>query len=97
MVMGEALLLRGHAPALCDAHGLARQQPGKVLFDDATNVAVAGDIKPGDKVIIEGQLRVDPGGAVNVVGAPPPVTVNLGLPGLQGEDQPNGATGTAPQ
>jgi multidrug efflux system membrane fusion protein len=78
-------------------NGRARQQPVKVLFDDATNVAVQGDVKPGDKLIIEGQLRVDPGGAVNVVGAPPPVTVNLGLPGLQGEDQPNGATGAAPQ
>ena len=78
-------------------NGRARQQPVKVLFDDATNVAVQGDVKPGDKLIIEGQLRVDPGGAVNVVGAPPPVTVNLGLPGLQGEDQPAGAAGAAPQ
>ena len=79
------------------ANGRARQQPVKVLFDDATNVAVSGGVNPGDKVIIEGQLRVDPGGAVNVVGAPPPVSVNLGLPGLQGEDQPNGAPGAAPR
>ena len=78
-------------------NGKARQQPVKVLFDDATNVAVRGDVKPGDKVIIEGQLRVDPDGAVNVVGAPPPISVNLGLPGLQGGDQPNGTTGAAPQ
>ena len=78
-------------------NGRARQQPVKVLFDDATNVAVQGDVEPGDKLIVEGQLRVDPGGAVNVVGAPPPVTVNLGLPGLEGGDQPAGAAGAAPQ
>ena len=78
-------------------NGRARQQPVKVLFDDATNVAVQGNVKPGDKVIVEGQLRVGPDGPVNVVGAPPPVTVNLGLPGLDGGDQPNGATAAAPQ
>ena len=72
-------------------NGRALQRPVKVLFDDATSVAVAGDVKPGDKLIVEGQLRVDPGSAVNVVGAPPPVSVNLGLPGLQGEDQPGSA------
>ena len=77
--------------------GRARQQPVKVLFDDATNVAVEGGVEPGDKLIIEGQLRVDPGGAVNVLGAPPPVSVNLGLPGLDGGNQPNSATGAAPQ
>jgi multidrug efflux system membrane fusion protein len=75
-------------------NGRARQVPVKVLFDDAANIAVQGNIKPGDKVITEGQLRVDPGGAVNVVGAPPAVSVDLGLPGLQGGDQPAAA---APQ
>ncbi len=75
--------------------GKARQQPVKVVFDDAKNVAIEGDVKPGDTVIVEGQLRVDPGGRVTVVGAPPPISVNLGLPGLQGGDQPNGDAGTA--
>jgi multidrug efflux pump subunit AcrA (membrane-fusion protein) len=69
-------------------NGRARQVPVRVLFDDAKNEAIAGNVKPGDKVIVEGQLRVDPGGAVNVLGAPPPVTVNLGLPGIDGADQP---------
>ena len=50
------------------ADGKARQQNVKVLFDDAKNVAIEGDIKPGDHVIVEGQLRVDPSGAVNVLG-----------------------------
>jgi RND family efflux transporter MFP subunit len=47
----------------------ARQLSVKVLFDDAKNVAIEGDVKPGDQVIVEGQLRVDPSGAVNVLGA----------------------------
>ena len=78
-------------------NGRARQVPVNVRFDDAKNVAIEGNVKPGDKVIAEGQLRVDPGGAVNVLGAPPPVSVDLGLPGLQGGDQPNGTSGGEPR
>ena len=48
------------------AGGKAIQHAIKVLFDDTKFVAVSGDIKVGDQVIIEGQLRVVPGGAVNV-------------------------------
>src|SRR5207253_11111698 len=59
-------------------NGRPRQVPVNVRFDDAKNVAIEGNVKPGDKVIAEGQLRVDPGGAVNVLGAPPPVSVDLG-------------------
>jgi len=51
------------------ADGKARQQSVKVLFDDSKNVAIEGDVKPGDQVIVEGQLRVDPSGAVNVLGS----------------------------
>ena len=69
--------------------------PVKVLFDDANSVAVQGNVKPGDRVITEGQLRVDPGGAVEVQSAAPPISVNLGLPGLQGGDEPNGGNGAA--
>ena len=47
--------------------GRAQQHNVKVLFDDGTNVAVQGDVKAGDQVIKEGQLRVLPGGAVNVL------------------------------
>ncbi|HWY60548.1 MAG TPA: efflux RND transporter periplasmic adaptor subunit [Rhizomicrobium sp.] len=46
----------------------AVSHPVKILFDDTVNVAVQGDIKPGDTVIIEGQLRVDAGGPVRVIG-----------------------------
>ena len=40
-----------------------------VLFDDGTNAAVTGKLKPGDDVIIEGQLRVVPDGKVHVLAA----------------------------
>ena len=40
----------------------------KILFDDTKNVAVAGDLKPGQQVITEGQLRVDANGSVRVIG-----------------------------
>jgi multidrug efflux system membrane fusion protein len=52
------------------ADGKARQRNVKVVFDDATDVAVEGDIKPGDQVIVEGQLRVQPNGAVSVLAQP---------------------------
>lgn len=51
------------------AGGKAVQHNVKVLFDDGKAMAVNGDVKPGDQVIIEGQLRVVPGGAVNVLQA----------------------------
>lgn len=48
------------------AGDMAQQHNVKVLFDDAANVAVESDVKPGDKVITEGQLRDQPGAAVSV-------------------------------
>jgi multidrug efflux system membrane fusion protein len=50
------------------ANNKARQQPVNVLFDDGKYAAVDGEVKPGDQIIVEGQLRVDPSGAVNIVG-----------------------------
>jgi multidrug efflux system membrane fusion protein len=49
--------------------GKAVSHPVKILFDDTVNVAVDGDIAPGDQVITEGQLRVEPNAAVRVLGA----------------------------
>ena len=49
----------------------------KVLNDDGVNDAIQGDVKPGDKVVTDGQLRVTPGQPVRVMkgggksGAPP--------------------------
>ncbi|MGC9953006.1 MAG: efflux RND transporter periplasmic adaptor subunit [Rhizomicrobium sp.] len=49
--------------------GEAAMRPVNVLFDDGTSMAVSGRIKPGDKVITDGQLRVVPGAKVNIVQA----------------------------
>jgi multidrug efflux system membrane fusion protein len=45
----------------------AEQIPVTVLFDDTKNVAVQGEVTPGDDVVVDGQLQVVPGGAVEVV------------------------------
>ncbi|HKY17558.1 MAG TPA: efflux RND transporter periplasmic adaptor subunit [Rhizomicrobium sp.] len=49
-------------------NGTAQQVPVRVLFDDTVNDAVQGDLKAGDRVITDGQLRVIPGAKVNVTG-----------------------------
>ena len=49
--------------------GTAQQVPVKVLFDDGVMEAVSGNLKKGDQVIVEGQLRVIPGAKVSVTGA----------------------------
>jgi len=51
------------------ADGTAQQVPVKVLFDDGVNDAISGNVKVGDKVITEGQLRVLPGGKVTISGS----------------------------
>jgi multidrug efflux system membrane fusion protein len=44
-----------------------RAQPRnvRVLFDDGADMAIDGDVRPGELVIVEGQLRVVPGAAVS--------------------------------
>ena len=49
--------------------GEAAMRPVNVLFDDGTSMAVSGRVKPGDKVITDGQLRVVPGAKVAIVQA----------------------------
>ena len=39
----------------------------KVLYDDGVNAAIQGPVKPADRVIVEGQLRVIPGKPVQVL------------------------------
>lgn len=38
----------------------------KILNDDGVNDAIAGDVKPGDMVVVEGQLRIVPGSKVQI-------------------------------
>jgi membrane fusion protein, multidrug efflux system len=46
--------------------GIAQMRPVTVIYDDGTDMAVKGQIKPGDKVITDGQLRVLPGKPVKI-------------------------------
>jgi multidrug efflux system membrane fusion protein len=53
-----------------DKNGNAELVPVKVLFDAGTTIAVSGNLKPGEEVITDGQLRVVPGKSVSVVQPP---------------------------
>ena len=46
--------------------GVVQQRPVKVLFDDGVHDAVQGTLAKGEMVIIDGQLRVLPGGKATV-------------------------------
>ena len=48
------------------ADNRATQREVKVLFDDGTDNAIEGDVQPGERVIVDGQLRVIPGAEVFV-------------------------------
>jgi membrane fusion protein, multidrug efflux system len=56
-------------------------RPVTVLYDDGTIAAIKGNAKPGDHVIVEGQLRVVPGGRVTVVKTPAPPVAGAADPG----------------
>ncbi|HWF65632.1 MAG TPA: efflux RND transporter periplasmic adaptor subunit [Rhizomicrobium sp.] len=47
--------------------GAAVEVPVGVLTDDGANAAVTGALVPGESVVVEGQLRVVPGGDVHVI------------------------------
>lgn len=58
-----------------DAQDRARMRAVNVLYDDGVNATIAGAVKAGDRVIVEGQLRVIPGKSVQVMkSAPHPST-----------------------
>jgi multidrug efflux pump subunit AcrA (membrane-fusion protein) len=58
------------------ADNRAAMRPVKVLYDDGVNATVEGAVKPADRVIVEGQLRVIPNKPVQVLRSaayrPPP-------------------------
>ena len=47
--------------------GKAEMHEVKVLYDGGSEVAIQSDVKPGDIVITDGQLRVLPGKPVDVL------------------------------
>ena len=46
----------------------AAEHPVKMLFDDGSFAAISSDLHEGDRVIVNGQLRVLPGGKVSIGG-----------------------------
>ncbi len=49
---------------------VAKVQPVKIAFDNGVQAAVTGNVAKGDRVIVDGQLRVLPNGKVQVSRAP---------------------------
>jgi multidrug efflux system membrane fusion protein len=56
--------------------------PVKLLFDDGSFDAITGEVKPGDTLVTEGQLRLVPGATVSISNAPSPQRQIL-APGAQ--------------
>jgi multidrug efflux system membrane fusion protein len=50
--------------------GRAVEEPVSILTDDGTSAAVSGALTAGEPVVVEGQLRVVPGGDVRVISSP---------------------------
>jgi multidrug efflux system membrane fusion protein len=46
------------------------EKPVSVLFDNDKDMAVTGDLIPGEEVVVDGQMRLVPGATVLVEGAP---------------------------
>jgi multidrug efflux system membrane fusion protein len=59
--------------------GRAVEVPVKVLSDDGTHAAISGALGAGDTVVVEGQLRVVPGGDVHVIFGAPARPAQIGL------------------
>lgn len=72
------------------AGGHAVQRSVAILFDDTQSIAIRGNVKPGDVVIIEGQLRVIPGGEVHIL---PPSNMSQSVSGAS-PDTMGGSTVT---
>lgn len=51
-------------------NGVATVVPVKIVADDGTMAAISGAIRPGDLVIVDGQLKVAPGKPVSIVRPP---------------------------
>jgi multidrug efflux system membrane fusion protein len=65
-----------------DAKSKAQLKPVTTLYDDGNQTAIKGDVKPGDKVVTEGQLRLVQGTAVSI---------KKSLPGGAQQQAPAGA------
>lgn len=55
-----------------DNRKVAGMRPVRLLYDDGTNDVVEGNVRAGEQVVVEGQLRVVPGKPVQVIGTVKP-------------------------
>lgn len=93
MVPRDALNYGPNGPYLfIVVDGRAVMRPVTIVFDDGTNVAIAGNLKAGDAVIVEGQLSVVPGEPVEAL-PPGHVRVSPGDRNLSPQYGPNGPDG----
>ena len=77
-----------------DGENKAEMHPVKVLYQDQTVAALAsGPIKPGDKVVVDGQLRVTPGARVTVTQAPGETTTQAAPQSADSASDGGAATG----
>lgn len=53
---------------------VAAMRPVRLVYDDGVNDVIEGNVRPGERVVVEGQLRVIPGKPVQVTGAAKPPT-----------------------
>jgi len=65
-----------HYLFVVDGQDTVEMRPVTVLYDDGTIAAIKGNAKPGDHVIVEGQLRALPGHRVTIVKTPAPAVAN---------------------
>jgi multidrug efflux system membrane fusion protein len=60
------------------AEDRAQMRPVTVLYDDGVNATIQGAVKPGDHVIVEGQLRVLPDKPVQIMTSGPHPSTSSG-------------------
>jgi multidrug efflux system membrane fusion protein len=75
--------------------GVATQEAVKVLFDDGAYDAIQGNVHAGDKVIVDGQLRVVDGGKVIVSRAQSAQGPKTGKGGRRGGKKAAGGSGAS--
>lgn len=50
-----------------DGRNVADMRPVRLVYDDGVNDVIEGNVRPGERVVLEGQLRVIPGKPVQII------------------------------
>lgn len=70
------------------ADNKAEMRPVEVVYEDTLITALGGGLKPGERVVIDGQLRLSPGTPVSIVGE---TTEGPARPNVQDSNRPQAA------